>query len=72
MLNTPALEQAIQEAFDFDSEVDVNPAEARARQARKIANAIEAFVKSGEVNTNVTGASATGGAVQGVGKGNIT
>lgn len=71
-LNKIALTQAIKDAFDFESEKDVNPAEARERQAQKIADAIDVFVKSGDVTTMVTGTSATGGAVTGTGAGKLT
>ncbi|MGY0034455.1 hypothetical protein [Pedobacter sp. NJ-S-72] len=70
-LNKEILKSAIKDAFDFDSDKDVNPAEARERQAQKIADAIDLFVRSGEVKTNVTGTSATGGAVVGTGIGTL-
>ncbi|SHH75240.1 hypothetical protein [Flavobacterium johnsoniae] len=59
------LAQKIKEAFDADSDVQVNPSEARKRQADKIADAISLFVIGRE--TIVTGTSATGGAVTGTG-----
>lgn len=55
----------IKEAFDFDSDKEVNPAEARQRQADKIADAVSQFVIGR--TTTVTGTSATGGAVTGTG-----
>lgn len=59
------LANLIKEAFDFDSDKDVNPAEARQRQANKIAAAVSQFVIGR--TTTVTGTSATGGAVTGTG-----
>lgn len=56
----------IKAAFDFDSDkVGVSPAEARQRQANEIAEAVAQFVIGRE--TQVTGTSATGGAVTGTG-----
>lgn len=65
------LAQTIKEAFDYDSDREVNPAEARKRQADKIAQAIADYVVGRE--TLVTGTSATGGPVTGKGiiKGDI-
>jgi len=71
-LNKNLLAQAIREAFDAESDVQVDPAEARQRQAEKIANAIDSFIRSGTVQTTVTGTSATGGPVTGTGTGGIT
>lgn len=59
------LAEKIKQAFDDDSDVNVNPSEARKRQADKIADAVSAFVIGRE--TIVTGTSATGGAVTGTG-----
>lgn len=64
--------QAIQEAFDSESEKDVDPAEARARQSVKLADAIDAFIRSGIVQTTVSGTSATGGPITGEGTGGVT
>lgn len=71
-LNKTLLAQAIREAFDAESDVQVTPAEARQRQAEKIADAIDSFIRSGTVQTTVTGTSATGGPVTGTGTGGIT
>ena len=59
------LANLIKEAFDFDSDKEVNPSEARQRQADKIADAVSQFVIGRQ--TTVTGTSATGGAVTGTG-----
>lgn len=55
MLNTASLIDAIKAAFNAESDVEVNPAEARQRTATAMANAIDAFVRSG----TVTGTCAT-------------
>ncbi|WP_367867899.1 hypothetical protein [Pedobacter sp. WC2423] len=70
-LDKQTLKNSIKDLFDFDSDKDVNPVEARERQAQKLANAIEMYVKSGDVTTNVVGTSATGGAVTGTGTGKL-
>jgi len=49
MLDKASLINAIQAALDAESDVDVNPAQARQRMAAAIGNAIDAFVKSGTV-----------------------
>ena len=54
-LNKEALKTAIKNAFDGESDKQVNPVEARERIASKLADAIESFVKSGAVSTQVTG-----------------
>ncbi|MDQ8012046.1 MAG: hypothetical protein REI96_06340 [Flavobacterium nitrogenifigens] len=59
------LAQKIEQAFNEDSDTQVNPADARKRQAQKIADAVSLFVIGRE--TTVTGTSATGGAVTGTG-----
>lgn len=59
------LANLIKDAFDADSDTQVNPAEARQRQAEKIANAIKQYVVGRQ--TVVTGSSATGGPVTGTG-----
>jgi hypothetical protein len=59
------LAQLIEKAFNDDSDVPVDPAEARKRQSLKIADAVSLFVIGRE--TIVTGTSATGGAVTGTG-----
>ena len=48
-LDKTSLANAIQAAFDAESDIEVNTAEARQRTATAIANAIEAFVQSGMV-----------------------
>jgi len=66
-LNRTALESAIKAAFDAESDVEVNPAEARQRIAAKIANAIDAFVRSGTVTgtcATPSGAGTINGTVQ--------
>ena len=70
-LNKQALKAAIQDAFDSESDKQVDPLEARERIAEKLANAIESFVKSGTVSTQVTG-TCPAGAVTGSGSGNIS
>lgn len=62
-LDKPTLKNDILQLFNDESDVDVDPAEARQRQAQRLADAIEKFVKSGDVSITVTGTSATGGAV---------
>lgn len=59
------LAKVIQDAFDFDSDRDVNPAEARQRLAEKIAAGVAEYVVGR--TTTVTGSSATGGPVTGTG-----
>lgn len=59
------LANLIKEALDFDSDKEVNPADARQRQADKIADAVSQFVIGR--TTTVTGTSATGGVVTGTG-----
>jgi hypothetical protein len=48
-LDKTTLKNEIQAAFDAESDVEVNPAEARARIATKLSEAIDKFVKSGTV-----------------------
>jgi hypothetical protein len=72
MLNKNELADKLQEAFDAESDKQVEPAEARRRQAVAIANAIHSYIIAGEVQTTVTGTSATGGPVTGTGAGGIT
>lgn len=48
-LNRTGLEQELQAAFDAESEVEVDPAQARARMAKAIAEAVDSFVRSGTV-----------------------
>ncbi|MDR0559128.1 MAG: hypothetical protein LBG92_03095 [Prevotellaceae bacterium] len=43
-LNRTLLEQEIKAGFDAESDTDVNPAEARARTAKAIADAVNKFV----------------------------
>ncbi len=70
-LNKEALKTAIKNAFDSESDKQVDPVEARKRIASKLADAIESFVKSGTVSTQVTG-TCPAGAVTGIGQGNIS
>jgi len=70
-LNREVLKKAIKNAFDSESDEQVNPSEARERIAEKLASAIENFVKSGTVSTQVTG-TCPAGAVTGTGQGNIS
>lgn len=60
MLNEKQLSDDIEEAFNFDSDKDVNPAEARKRQAEKIAAAIMKQFSSAVVTSQVAGNTATG------------
>lgn len=53
MLNKPALIIDVKAALDRQSDVKVNPAEARAAMAVDLANAFEKFVKSGTVTVTV-------------------
>lgn len=53
-LDKPTLKNSIQAALDAESDAEVNPAEARVRTAQAIADAIDVFVKSGQVNTVVS------------------
>ena len=71
-LDKPKLIADILNLFNDESDVEVKPAEARQRQAQRLADAIEAYVKSGDVNTVLTGSSLTGGAVTGTGKGKLS
>lgn len=48
-ITTQELAELIQAAFDEDSDRVINPAQARARQAQKIALAIEKFVVDRDV-----------------------
>jgi len=68
-LDKGGLVTALKTAFDQVGEED--SAAAKLAIANNLANAIDAFVKTGEVVTTVTGSSATGGAVTGVGKANV-
>ena len=73
-LNKAALMAAIRQAFtDQTSKEDNGPA-AIADLASKIADAVDTFVKSGTVNTTVTGTCATPsgpGTIAGTGIGNV-
>lgn len=71
-LDTPSLIKDLLSLVEEESDKDVDPKEARERQAERLARAIHVFVNTGEVNTVVTGTSATGGAVTGTGKGKVT
>ena len=65
MINQVQLNQLIKQALDAESDVNVNPAEARERMADSLAQAIALFVIGRQ--TIVTGTSATGGPITGVG-----
>lgn len=65
MINQVQLKQLIKQALDAESDVNVNPAEARERMADRLAQAIALFVIGRQ--TIVTGTSATGGPITGVG-----
>lgn len=53
-LDKDALKLRIEQAFDDESDTEVNPAEARERIAQAIANAVDDYVKAGTVNVNVS------------------
>lgn len=54
-LDKTTLKQAILNAFNAESDdPEINPAEARDRQAQAIADAIDSFVKGGKVSVNVS------------------
>jgi hypothetical protein len=59
-LNEAQLAAEIKAAFDDESDIDVNPADARERQANKIAAAIIRQFIAADVNSVVSGAAATG------------
>lgn len=59
-LNKTILKAAIKDALDYDSDKDVDPAEARERQAEKIANAIDGYIKDGVVRVTVSGTTGIG------------
>ena len=65
MINEQQLAALIKSAFDAESDVVVNPAEARQRLADKIAQAVALFVVGR--TTTVTGTSVSGGAITGIG-----
>lgn len=69
MLDKNKLQNAILSLFDDESEKDVNPAQARSRQAQRLAEAIDDFVRNAEAIVTVNGTSATGGPVTATGKG---
>lgn len=71
MLDVNLLAAQLKNAFDAESDKDVDPAEARERQAHAIAVAIHSYISAGEVQTTVTGSSATGGPITGTGIGGI-
>ncbi|MDR3287084.1 MAG: hypothetical protein LBT27_06550 [Prevotellaceae bacterium] len=64
-LNKQTLAAAIKAAFDAESDTDVNPVQARQRMASAIADAVEAFVKSGTV-TGTCATPAGAGTITGV------
>lgn len=65
MITEQQLAGLIKQALDAESDVVVNPTEARQRLANKIAEAVALFVVGR--TTIVTGTSATGGPVTGTG-----
>lgn len=65
MITELQLKQLIKEALDQESDVQVNPAEARERMAGRLANAFALFVIGR--TTIVTGTSVSGGPVTGTG-----
>lgn len=73
-LNKLGLELAIKAVFDQQATKDQpsdDPAISRQEMAEGLANAFDAYVKSGTVSTAVTGV-ATGAAVTGTGTGTIS
>lgn len=46
------LKNDIKAAFDAESDVEVNPAEARERIAQKIADAVDSYIKAGNVTVD--------------------
>lgn len=72
MLDKTILAEKIKAAFDSESNKEIDsPAKARERIAQKMADAIDNYIRGGEVTTAVTGTSPSG-AVTGTGKGAIT
>lgn len=73
-LNKTVLEQAIKAMFDKQAakeQTSDDPVVSRQEMAQDLANAIDAYVKSGTVNTTITGVSPSG-AVTGTGTGTIS
>lgn len=73
MLNPIQLKAAIKAALDAESDVDVDPAQARERTAEAIANAIHAYITQATI-VYIAGLSTApgGGPVVGTFQGNIT
>lgn len=65
MITQQQLKALIKQALDAESNVQVDPAEARERMAERLAEAVALFVIGRQ--TVVTGTSATGGPITGVG-----
>lgn len=65
MISQQQLKALIKQALDAESNVEVDPAEARERMAERLAEAVALFVIGRQ--TVVTGTSATGGPITGVG-----
>lgn len=70
-LNKASLEMAIKAVFDRQAASSNDPAVSRQEMAKGLADAIDLYVKTGTVNTAVTG-TATGAAVTGTGTGAIS
>lgn len=70
-LNKTNLAQAIKTALDAVSDTEVNPAAAREQLAQAVANAVDLYVRAGEVNVLVT-TTGTAAAQSGTGKGAMT
>ncbi|MGZ9677545.1 hypothetical protein [Flavobacterium sp. GNP002] len=69
-LNKAALKNALIELFTAEQEEEQNASQSIERLATGIANAFEAFVKSGQVSVNVT-TTGTATSQTGTGTGNI-
>jgi len=65
MISEAQLASLLESAYDAESDLEVNPAEARQRIAQKQAQAIAQFVQGR--NTIVTGTSSDGATVTGTG-----
>lgn len=63
--NEQQLADELEDIFNDESDAQVNPAQARRRQAERIAKAVKKYVVGRE--TVVTGTSASGGPVTGTG-----
>jgi len=61
----------LMEIFNFESQATENPTASRERLAQKLADAIDKFIRTGDVKVNVT-TSGTATSQAGTGTGNIT